>query len=712
MMYNLSGNLDVLPRITDLSQIGDGGEIVVVRMPTRVRELNQNAHRLMVKSYTEKRGCNFCNQQLFGINRQGLHCTACNLDYHKKCVYSKANKCEHANAAVIFKVPHRFVQHEFDVGVKCTYCRLQFLAGQTQGSKCEDCYYNCHTPCILYAPSCIDGAQFVDERADISGGDIQMRQASNMIPLHRVLTSKVSTVGTGALPPGANYTSDRSISIMGHVFVPGVFNGPTFCNKCGSQVEGGASNALECNKCYCVAHSECMASYHCVVDASDATLASGVVRMGEKDSDHMVERCLRIMNFRLQFYLDENAPKPMAEIKMKNIQGLATIKMDNARAMLLSVDGKLYQLEASSAEIIGRLVSAINTTIRYVSLNSDAFDHTRMADNLPGSGAQPPAQVSAESRDSMGNNRRLEDDYIYDLNTPLGSGQFGMVVAAQDAKNPSRHMAIKIIQWKKIVDADHSKTANLKSEMALLKALKNPNIISLERIYHTPEVLYLVMERAFGGDLLDRILSQPNQSLSEPVAKYYIYQILTALKFLHDNKVAHRDLKPENVLLSTNDTHTLVKLCDFGFARIVGENSFMQSVVGTPAYVAPEVIRQSSGSAATGYQVKVDLWSLGVIVYVALSGTFPYNEEQEVAQQIFTANFLFPDEKWANISNEAKHLIHNTLKVDYNERYSTEQALNSSWFRSDKRLRMQLEQLEEAFRTGPNHYQLDKYIPA
>lgn len=129
----------------------------------------------------------------------------------------------------------------------------------------------------------------------------------------------------------------------------------------------------------------------------------------------------------------------------------------------------------------------------------------------------------------------------------------------------------------------------------------------------------------------------------------------------------HCDLKPENVLLSSNAEFPQVKLCDFGFARIIGEKSFRRSVVGTPAYLgntitlvldqplivffsAPEVLRNK------GYNRSLDMWSVGVIVYVSLSGTFPFNEDEDINEQIQNAAFMYPPNPWKEISSDGKNL--------------------------------------------------------
>lgn len=116
-----------------------------------------------------------------------------------------------------------------------------------------------------------------------------------------------------------------------------------------------------------------------------------------------------------------------------------------------------------------------------------------------------------------------------------------------------------------------------------------------------------------------------------------------------------------------------IKLCDFGFARIIGEKSFRRSVVGTPAYLAPEVLRNK------GYDRSLDMWSVGVIIYVSLSGTFPFNEEEDINDQIQNAAFMYPPNPWKEISPVAIDLINNLLQVKKQKRYSVHKSLCHRW---------------------------------
>jgi len=208
--------------------------------------------------------------------------------------------------------------------------------------------------------------------------------------------------------------------------------------------------------------------------------------------------------------------------------------------------------------------------------------------------------------------------------------------------------------------------------VSILQDLHHPGVVNLERMFETPERIFVVMEK-LRGDMLDMILSSEKGRLSERITKFLVTQILVALKHLHSKNIVHCDLKPENVLLSSDSDFPQVKLCDFGFARIIGEKGFRKSVVGTPAYLAPEVLRNK------GYNRSLDMWSTGVIIYVSLSGVFPFNENEDIHEQIQNAYFMYPPHSWSNISSQAVDLINNLLQVKMRKRFSVEKSLLHPW---------------------------------
>uniref|UniRef100_A0A915KJY1 Protein kinase C n=1 Tax=Romanomermis culicivorax TaxID=13658 RepID=A0A915KJY1_ROMCU len=185
----------------------------------------------------------------------------------------------------------------------------------------------------------------------------------------------------------------------------------------------------------------------------------------------------------------------------------------------------------------------------------------------------------------LGTQIRSEEEFsqLFQIFTDeiLGSGQFGIVYGGVQRAN-SKHVAIKIIDKQKF---PANKEAALRTEVEILQKVSHPGVVEFTQMLETPERIFVVMEK-MKGDMLEMILSSERGRLSEGVTQFLINQILIALRYLHSLNIVHCDLKPENILLASDADYPQVKLCDFGFARIIGERSFRRSVVGTPAYLA------------------------------------------------------------------------------------------------------------------------------
>ncbi|EJW82635.1 CAMK/PKD protein kinase, partial [Wuchereria bancrofti] len=254
----------------------------------------------------------------------------------------------------------------------------------------------------------------------------------------------------------------------------------------------------------------------------------------------------------------------------------------------------------------------------------------------------------------------------------LGSGQFGTVYAGVHRQS-GREVAVKVIAKDRFSKKSSAGVETLRSEVAILQSISHCGIIKLESMFETKDKIFVVMEK-MNGDMLEMILSQAAGRLDERVTKFLIMQILCALRYLHSKGIAHCDLKPENVLLSDLvNVFPQTKLCDFGYARFIGDAQFRKTIVGTPAYLAPEVLQKR------GYNKSLDMWSVGVIIYVTLSGTFPFNDGEEIAEQIQNAAFMFPAEPWQQISREAIDLIQRLLKVKIEERLSIDECMKHEW---------------------------------
>ncbi|KAK3831475.1 MAG: kinase-like domain-containing protein [Linnemannia gamsii] len=188
-----------------------------------------------------------------------------------------------------------------------------------------------------------------------------------------------------------------------------------------------------------------------------------------------------------------------------------------------------------------------------------------------------------------------------------------------------------------------------------------------------------------GGDLFDRLVK--SGPVPELEAKFIAYQALNALQHLHGMGITHRDLKPENMLLTTNTEYPRVLLSDFGMARECGPKEVMNTMCGTFAYMAPEVfdVKHANGP---GYDFAADCWSLGVALYVVLSGTHPftpnYATEDEKAMRLkMRREVQFPPKYWEGVSVEVRDLIRFLLTIDPKKRWTVDDALESQWIQND-----------------------------
>ncbi|KAH8239948.1 hypothetical protein KR032_009639, partial [Drosophila birchii] len=173
------------------------------------------------------------------------------------------------------------------------------------------------------------------------------------------------------------------------------------------------------------------------------------------------------------------------------------------------------------------------------------------------------------------------------------------------------------------------------------------------------------MDVMAGGDLLNRITIKSH--LREDISKLYFYQLCHAIKYIHDCSIIHCDLKLENILLETNDEETLLKVCDFGLSRFVQDNTLPDG---------------TSSGGQQAYTKKVDIWSLGVVLFCCLSGTWPFDSHTDspLADQIMRGEFAYYAPPWKDVSHGAKLLINEILTVDPRKRPSIGDILQSSWF--------------------------------
>lgn len=264
---------------------------------------------------------------------------------------------------------------------------------------------------------------------------------------------------------------------------------------------------------------------------------------------------------------------------------------------------------------------------------------------------------------------------IYDFRDVLGTGAFSEVILAED-KRTQKLVAIKCIAKKAL----EGKEGSMENEIAVLHKIKHPNIVALDDIYESGGHLYLIMQLVSGGELFDRIVEKG--FYTERDASRLIFQVLDAVKYLHDLGIVHRDLKPENLLYYSLDEDSKIMISDFGLSKMEDPSSVLSTACGTPGYVAPEVLAQKPYSKA------VDCWSIGVIAYILLCGYPPFYDENDAKlfEQILKAEYEFDSPYWDDISDSAKDFIQHLMEKDPEKRFTCEQALQHPWIAGDTAL--------------------------
>jgi len=244
-----------------------------------------------------------------------------------------------------------------------------------------------------------------------------------------------------------------------------------------------------------------------------------------------------------------------------------------------------------------------------------------------------------------------------------------------------KRVAIKIINKRTCSTISSMSNSNeeVMNEVRILQSVSHPNIINLEDVIDTKDFLFIILELAEGGELFDKIIDKSR--LNETEAKLYFYQMASAISYLHSKNICHRDLKPENILLcSQDDQNPVIKITDMGLSKLVDLGSILKTMCGTPQYIAPEIIK---GQEKEAYSLKVDCWSLGVILYIIVSGTPPFTEDRKcgmnLRDQILKGNYHYYPSLFDRLSKECKSLIDRCLKVDPSERISAIEILEHPW---------------------------------
>ncbi|KAJ7952601.1 Protein kinase [Quillaja saponaria] len=251
----------------------------------------------------------------------------------------------------------------------------------------------------------------------------------------------------------------------------------------------------------------------------------------------------------------------------------------------------------------------------------------------------------------------------------IGSGNFGVAKLVRDKKTKEL-VAVKYIERGKKIDE------NVQREIINHRSLRHPNIVRFKEVLLTPSHLAIVMEYAAGGELFERICSAGR--FSEDEARFFFQQLISGVSYCHSMQICHRDLKLENTLLDGSPTPRL-KICDFGYSKSALLHSQPKSTVGTPAYIAPEVLSRKE------YDGKIaDVWSCGVTLYVMLVGAYPFEEPEDPRNfrktigRIMSVQYSIPD--YVRISADCRQLLSHIFVANPAKRVTIPEIKQHPWF--------------------------------
>ncbi|KAJ6793627.1 calcium-dependent protein kinase 13-like [Iris pallida] len=289
---------------------------------------------------------------------------------------------------------------------------------------------------------------------------------------------------------------------------------------------------------------------------------------------------------------------------------------------------------------------------------------------------KPPPPSAPSSILPPGSAAAVDANYSVDRDRELGRGEFGVTYLCHD-RSSGEHLACKSISKKKLrtaVDVE-----DVRREVAIMRHLPpNPSVVTLREACEDERAVHLVMELCEGGELFDRIVARGHYT--ERAASEVVRTIVEVVQICHRHGVIHRDLKPENFLFANKKESSPLKAIDFGLSIFFKPGEKFSEIVGSPYYMAPEVLKRNYGP-------EIDIWSAGVILYILLCGVPPFwaETEQGVAQAILRGHIDFKREPWPSVSDNAKDLVRQMLEPDPKLRLTAKQVLEHPWLQNAKK---------------------------
>ncbi|XP_031722822.1 death-associated protein kinase 2 isoform X2 [Anarrhichthys ocellatus] len=267
-------------------------------------------------------------------------------------------------------------------------------------------------------------------------------------------------------------------------------------------------------------------------------------------------------------------------------------------------------------------------------------------------------------------------DDFYEIGEELGSGQFAIVKRCIERSTGVEYAAKFIKKRQSRASRRGVRRDEIEREVDILQQLQHNNIVALHDAYENRIDVVLILELVSGGELFDFLAQK--ESLCEEEATRFIKQILDGVEYLHSKRIVHFDLKPENImLLDRNVPLPRIKLIDFGLAHKLEAGADFKNIFGTPEFVAPEIVNYEP------LGLEADMWSIGVITYILLSGASPFlgDTKQETLGNISAMDYEFDEELFSKTSELAKSFISQLLEKDTRKRMTIQEALDHHWIK-------------------------------
>ncbi|KAM0828773.1 hypothetical protein ACQ4PT_067323 [Festuca glaucescens] len=305
--------------------------------------------------------------------------------------------------------------------------------------------------------------------------------------------------------------------------------------------------------------------------------------------------------------------------------------------------------------------------------NVRCFSTVSSVTDTPRAAAQPWTPVTVLGKGLAAAESAEELLRRYQLGEELGRGEFGLTRRCTDAVTGEK-LACKSISKRKLrssVDIE-----DVRREVAIMRSLpSHANVVRLREAFEDSDAVYLVMEVCEGGELFDRIVARGHYT--ERAAAAVMRTIMEVVQHCHKNGVMHRDLKPENFLYANSSEISPLKVIDFGLSVCFKPGERFSEIVGSPYYMAPEVLKRNYGQ-------EIDIWSAGVILYILLCGVPPFWAETDegIAQAIIRSRIDFEREPWPKVSDNAKDLVGKMLDNNPYARLTAQQVLEHPWIQN------------------------------